>query len=165
VEINIPSAEYIKRDKFEAFACEIDVYTDTVFPLELIGITQKANMNQLYTVRLKMKTGDKQTPSPGMAVMVTIQYQSEKSELVYIPYSALFEINSVSSVWIYNPDTKSVSVRKVKLYEIRTNGTVIISEGLTHGEIVITAGVHSLKDGEKVKILPQPSETNIGGLL
>jgi hypothetical protein len=36
---------------------------------------------------------------------------------------------------------------------------------LTHGEIIITAGVHSLKDGEKVKILPPPSETNIGGLL
>jgi RND family efflux transporter MFP subunit len=100
VEINIPSSEYIKRDKFEAFTCEIDVFPDKIFPLEMIGITQKANMNQLYTVRLKMKNGDQQTPSPGMTVMVTIRYQSEISELVYIPYSALFEINSVSSVCI-----------------------------------------------------------------
>jgi RND family efflux transporter MFP subunit len=165
VEINIPSSEYIKRNKFEVFTCEADIYPNKVFTLDLIGITQKANMNQLYTVRLKMKVDEKHAPSPGMTAMVTIQYQPEKSELVHIPYSALFESNAVSYVWVYDPDTQSVSAREVKPFELRTNGTVIISAGLNVGEIVIAAGVHSLKEGEKVKLLPPTSETNIGGLL
>jgi RND family efflux transporter MFP subunit len=165
VEINIPSSEYIKRDKFEVFTCEADIYPNKVFPLDLIGITQKANMNQLYTVRLKMKADEKHPPSPGMTAMVTIQYRPEKSELVYIPYSALFESNAGSFVWVYDPDTQTVAAREVKPFELRTNGTVIISAGLQVGEVVITAGVHSLKEGEKVKLLPPTSKTNIGGLL
>ena len=53
IEINIPSSDFIRRDRFESFSCSMDNYPDLSFPLELIGITQKANLNQLYTVRLK----------------------------------------------------------------------------------------------------------------
>ncbi|MDR2120179.1 MAG: efflux RND transporter periplasmic adaptor subunit [Tannerella sp.] len=165
VEINIPSAEYIRRDRFESFSCEADVYPGRIFPLELIGITQKANMNQLYTVRLKMKGRDRQTPSPGMATMVTIRYRTEASELVRIPYTALFEINSASSVWVCNPDNSTVTARKVVVHELHADGTVVVSEGLKAGEIVVTAGVHSLGEGEKVKRLSPVSATNVGGLL
>jgi RND family efflux transporter MFP subunit len=165
VEINIPSSEYIRHNRFDSFFCETDVFPDTVFPLDLIGIAQKANMNQLYTVRLKMKNGEKQLPSPGMVAMVTIQYHSEKSDRVYIPYSALFEINATPSVWVYHADNETVSAQTVKPSELRTDGTVVISEGLTAGEIVITAGIHSLKEGEKVKVLAPMSKTNVGGLL
>ncbi|GHT53401.1 RND transporter [Bacteroidia bacterium] len=165
VEINIPASEFINRDKFELFSCTVDIYPDRVFPLDLIGIAQKANLNQLYTVRLKMKESEKPLPSPGMVTLVTIQYKPEKSQSVSIPYSALFEINGASSVWIYHPENQTVSARKVKPSEIHTNGSVVVSEGLTAGEIIVSAGVHVLKEGEKVKLLPPVSPTNIGGLL
>jgi RND family efflux transporter MFP subunit len=165
VEINIPSSAYIRRDRFESFACEVDIYPGRIFPLDLIGITQKANMNQLYTVRLKMKDGGRQVPSPGMATMVTIRFRPEKSDLVCIPYTALFSANAASSVWIYDPDSHTVTARHVATHELHADGTVVISEGLTAGEIVVTAGVHSLTEGEKVKILPPASKTNAGGLL
>jgi hypothetical protein len=48
---------------------------------------------------------------------------------------------------------------------MRRSGQAIVSEGLSEGEIVVSAGVHSLKEGEKVKVLPVASPTNIGGLL
>jgi RND family efflux transporter MFP subunit len=165
VEINIPPSDYIRRNQFESFTCEMDVYPDKIFSMDLIGVTQKANMNQLYTMRLKLKDGENQLPSPGMVAMVTIQYRSEKSEWVYIPYSAIFENEGISSVWIYNTDTETVSAQAVEISELRTDGTVVVSEGLTTGEIVITAGVHALKEGEKVKVLPPVSKTNVGGLL
>jgi RND family efflux transporter MFP subunit len=165
VEINIPSSEFVNRDKFESFGCSVDIYPDRIFPLDLIGITQKANLNQLYTMRLKIRSKEKPLPSPGMVTMVTIQYKAEKSQQVAIPYSSLFEINTVSSVWVYNPETQTVSARKVKPDQILTDGTVIISEGLNAGETVISAGVQVLKEGEKVRLLPPTSPTNIGGLL
>ena len=37
--------------------------------------------------------------------------------------------------------------------------------GLASGTEVVVAGSSSLKEGEKVNVLPAPSETNIGGLL
>jgi multidrug efflux pump subunit AcrA (membrane-fusion protein) len=58
-----------------------------------------------------------------------------------------------------------VKERKVTVLQILNDGKVIISQGLSSGEEVVTAGVHSLSEGEKVKLLPSISSTNAGGLL
>lgn len=165
IEINLPSSDFIRRDQFESFSCTVDIYPGKVFPLELIGIAQKANLNQLYTMRLKIKSDTKQLPAPGMTTMVTVQFKAGEGALLTIPFSALFETDDVSAVWIYNKDTQTVEVRNVKISEILTNGTVVVSEGLNKGEIVVSAGVHVLRESEKVKLLPAVSPTNIGGLL
>jgi RND family efflux transporter MFP subunit len=165
VEINIPSSEFIKRGEFAGFTCTIDIYPGKTYTLDLLGITQKANLNQLYAVRLKMKNEEKPLPAPGMAATVEIQYKPGKSALLSIPYNAVFENNSATYVWIYNSETQTVSAREVNISDLRSNGTVIISGGLQAGERVVSAGVHSLKEGEKVKVLQPSSSTNIGGLL
>ncbi|MDR1672238.1 MAG: efflux RND transporter periplasmic adaptor subunit [Bacteroidales bacterium] len=165
VEINIPSSEFIRRDKFESFNCTVDIYPGKEFPLELIGVAPKANLNQLYAMRLRMKNTDKPLPSPGMTATVIIRLKTEESEMVCIPYSALFEANDRSSVWVYDPDVQTVTIRAVRLHTVLGGGLMIISGGLKAGEIVISAGVHSLREGEKVKLLPPVSPTNTGGLL
>ena len=165
VEINIPSSDFVRRDQFDSFACSVDIYPDMTFPLELIGVAQKANLNQLYTVRLRMKERLQQMPSPGMTVMVTIRYKSDETALLYIPFSAIFEHNGVSSVWVYDGSTETVEARAIAPIEILHNGNVVVSKGLNEGDIVVTAGVHVLFQGEKVKLLPAMSPTNIGGLL
>jgi RND family efflux transporter MFP subunit len=165
VEINIPSSDFIRRDQFESFSCAVDIYPGKVFPLELIGIAQKANLNQLYTMRLKIKDETKQLPAPGMTTTVTVQFKAGKTALVSIPLSAVFETEDVSTVWVYNKDTQTVEARAIKMREIHTDGTVIVSEGLDEGEIVVSAGVHVLHAKEKVKLLPAVSPTNAGGLL
>lgn len=165
VVINIPSSEYIRQERFDTYYCTVDIYPDKIFSLDLLGITRKANMNQLYTVRLKMRPDDAPLPPPGMVTMVEIRYKQAQAELVSIPYSALFENDGTSSVWIYNPATQTVSVRKIHLSEIRTNGTVVVSNGLQAGDIVVSAGVHSLHEGEKVRLLPATPDSNAGGLL
>ena len=165
VEINIPSSDFIRRDRFEAFWCSVDIYPDKIFPLELTGIAQKANLNQLYAMRLRMKERTLQTPSPGMTAMVTILYKTEETTAVYIPFSAMFETDGVSNVWVYDSDTQTVEARAITPSEILQDGKLIVSEGLREGEIVITAGVHVLREGEKVKPLPAVSPTNAGGML
>ena len=165
VEINIPSSDFIRRNRFETFSCSADIFPDKTFPLELIGIAQKANLNQLYAVRLKMKEPAQQMPAPGMTAMVTIQYKSDETELVYIPFSAIFETNGVTGVWVHNGVMETVEARSVTVSEILRDGNVVVSEGLREGEIVITAGVHVLRQGQKVKLLPAVSSTNVGGLL
>ncbi len=166
VEINIPSADFIRRDQFESFSCEVDIFPGKVFPLELIGIAQKANLNQLYTMRMKVKKGDmKELPAPGMATTVIIELKSGEPSLVNIPLSAVFEVENASTVWIYNVSTQTVEARTIKIREIHSDGTVVVSKGLDIGEIVVTAGVHKLRAGEKVKLLPVVSSTNVGGLL
>jgi len=165
VEINIPSSDFIRRDRFESFSCNVDIFPDKTFPLELTGISQKANLNQLYTVRLKMKERTPQMPTPGMTAMVTIQYKTDEMALMYIPFSAVFETGGVSNVWVYDSATQTVATRAITPTEILRDGKVIISKGVREGEIVVTAGVHILREGEKVKLLPAVTMTNAGGML
>jgi RND family efflux transporter MFP subunit len=165
VEINIPSSDFIRRDRFESFSCSVELYPDKTFPLELIGITQKANLNRLYTVRLKMKELTQQIPAPGMTAMVTVQYRTEETGWVYIPVSAVFEKDGESTVWVYNNGTQTVETRAITPIKILNDGKAVVSEGLAEGERVVTAGVRALRQGERVKLLPAASPTNIGGLL
>ena len=165
VEINIPSSDFIRRDRFESFSCSVDIYPDKIFPLELTGIAQKANLNQLYAVRLKMKEHSQQMPAPGMTAMVTIQHKTDETALMYIPFSAMFETGGVSSVWVYDSVTQTVETRAITAKGILRDEKLIVSNGLREGEIVITAGVRALRQGEKVKPLPAVSTTNAGGML
>ncbi|MDR1582823.1 MAG: efflux RND transporter periplasmic adaptor subunit, partial [Prevotellaceae bacterium] len=165
VEINIPSSEFIRRGEFDEFACTVDIYPDKVYSLELCGVAQKANLNQLYAVRLKMKKEDEPLPAPGMTAMVEIRHKTATSTLLSVPYTAVFERNAASYVWIYNPENQTVSARTIAISKLLNSGIIVISEGLQAGEIVVTAGVHSLHEGEKVKLLLPVSSTNIGNLL
>ncbi|MDR2562583.1 MAG: efflux RND transporter periplasmic adaptor subunit [Prevotellaceae bacterium] len=166
VEINIPAGEFIRRDKFGKFACSFAIYPDKIFPLELIAINQKANLNQLYTARLKM-IGDKKTqlPTAGMSTIVDIYFKPEDTDLLTIPIGSMFEKNGQSCVWIYDKNSQTVNIRNITITEIQINGMLVVSRGLEAGEKVVTAGVRSLSDGEKIKLLPQVSKTNVGGLL
>lgn len=166
VEIYIPAGEFIQRDQFDSYSCYFELYPNRTFPLELIAINRKANLNQLYTVRLRFnKEPDSPLPSPGMSTMVTIQYKPENATMVSIPLNAVFEINNSPTVWVYDSTQQRVNARAIRISEIMTDGTLTVSEGLRAGEKVVSAGVHHLSDGEKVKLLPQTTETNVGGLL
>jgi len=166
VEINIPASEYIRKDKFDSFYAHFDIYSGKEFPLELISINQKANLNQLYTVRLRLNIRDKQQmPSAGMSTMVTIKFKPENTALVSIPLTAIFEQNGKLTVWIYNDKSKTVQSRPVRIAEIPNDGTAIISAGISSGEQVVSAGVYALTEGCKVKLLPEVSSTNAGGIL
>ncbi|MCD7898585.1 MAG: HlyD family efflux transporter periplasmic adaptor subunit [Bacteroides sp.] len=165
VEINIPSSEYIQRDQFDSYHCSVDIFPGKSFPLQLIGITHKANMNQLYTMRFRLSGEEKNLPGPGMSTMVTILYKPEEGRRVSVPLSSVFETNQGSSVWVYDGVTETVRSHPVKIAQVLVSGIVVISSGLEEGDVVISAGVHSLKEGEKVRLLPAVSPTNVGGML
>lgn len=165
VDIDIPSSDFVRQDLFKAFSCTIDVFPGQVFPLELIEITRKANLNQLYRMRLRLKPVPGVDIAAGMSVNVTIEYNPNEEALTVVPLSAMFEENGESAVWVYNPKTQAVTKRVIQLKKLLKTGELIVSEGLAAGEIVVSAGVHSLKEGMSVELLKPVSKTNVGGLL
>ena len=165
VDIDIPSSDFVRQDLFKSFSCAIDVFPGQVFPLELIEITRKANLNQLYRMRLRLKPVPGVDIAAGMSVNVTIEYNPNEEALTVVPLSAMFEENGESAVWVYNPKTQTVTKRVIQLKKLLKTGELIVSEGLAAGEIVVSAGVHSLKEGMSVELLKPVSKTNVGGLL
>ena len=166
VEINIPSADYMRRAEFDSFECRIELYPGRTYPLELVGLKQKANLNQLYTMVLRMlPVSYDEVPTPGMSAMVTITYRSGENARMQLPAPAVFTQDGKSCVWIYNPGNQTVELRYVTIDTLLDNGTIVVREGVRAGEVVVTAGVHALDQGQKVRLLPPVSATNVGGLL
>lgn len=166
VEINLPAAEYIRRDQFLSYQCTFDVYPGKIYPLELVSVTPKANANQLYTMRLKLTDRQSPMPSPGMNTMVTICCDTTRNNPMSIPAGAILRKDGQASVFVYNASDKKVCIRSVNLVRLQTDGTAIVtSERIKPGNLIVSSGVHHIKDGENVQPLPPTSRTNIGGML
>src|SRR5215467_15891625 len=71
---------------------------------------------------------------------------------VEIPASALTEANGRPAVWVVDPQNKTVTLRNVDVLR-HDPATVVISQGLEAGDLVVTAGVQTLHPGQKIRLL------------
>lgn len=95
----------------------------------------------------------------GFACRVHVSLENRLPALkhyVKIPVTAVFTENVADSnkyVWIYHPDSGTVTRRRVVTQGLMGNSDVIVSEGIISGERVVTAGVYQLIDDQKVNVL------------
>ena len=95
----------------------------------------------------------------GMSVEVAIQEPlNGASSGFLLPLSAIApeagkELQGAATVFLYNDASSTVNKRKVTIGGVRDN-RLIVTEGLNVGDIVASAGVSYLPEGQKVKLLP-----------
>ena len=80
--------------------------------------------------------------------------------LIRVPLSALLKKGEQTVVWVLDP--KSSTVQSVAVTVAGPNGNdALLSNGLAPGQVIVTAGVHLLQPGQKVKLLsdepPRPA--------
>ncbi len=73
-----------------------------------------------------------------------------------IPLSALFQSQGRSAVWLVDEASMTVRVQPVAVAGADAN-SVVIAGGLSPGQQVVTAGVHVLSPGQKVKLYAAPA--------
>jgi RND family efflux transporter MFP subunit len=69
-----------------------------------------------------------------------------------VPASALTQADGRPAVWVVDPQSQTVSLRNVDVLRYDP-ASVVISQGLETGELVVTAGVQTLHPGQKVRLL------------
>ncbi|MEP7295788.1 MAG: efflux RND transporter periplasmic adaptor subunit [Burkholderiales bacterium] len=79
-----------------------------------------------------------------------------------LPLSALREEQGKSAVWLVERGSMTVKLQPVTLAGADGNDAVITS-GLAPGQIVVTAGVHVLNPGQKVKFYVDPGAAPASG--
>ena len=87
----------------------------------------------------------------GAVVIGTVEAQGDV--VAVLPSTALFDTNGQPTVWVVSPTEMTVSRRPVTVARFDAD-RVTISKGVKTGDLVVTAGVNSLAEGEKVR-LPQ----------
>jgi RND family efflux transporter MFP subunit len=85
----------------------------------------------------------------GTAISVTIS--SAIATRIELPIGALQEVDGKAQVWIVDKHSQTVTPRPVSIAS-RTADSMVLSSGVQAGERVVSAGVNSLKPGQKVKV-------------
>ncbi|RCS25914.1 efflux RND transporter periplasmic adaptor subunit [Phyllobacterium salinisoli] len=86
----------------------------------------------------------------GATITATRRVATQPS--VLLPISALLEEGGKTMVWVVDPATQTVRTQDVSI--VARNGYSFTAGNIADGTYVVTAGVHSLEAGQKVK-LPQ----------
>jgi RND family efflux transporter MFP subunit len=74
---------------------------------------------------------------------------------IRVPAASLTSLDGAPAVWVLDPDASTVAIRHV-VVEQSGRAEVTISEGLAPGDVVVTAGVQTLRPGQKVRPLHDP---------
>jgi RND family efflux transporter MFP subunit len=73
-----------------------------------------------------------------------------------LPASALTRVNGTPTVWVVDTASETVTAKPVEVAAYRAS-EVIVSSGLAPGDVVVTAGIQSLRPGQRVRLLGQSS--------
>lgn len=74
-----------------------------------------------------------------------------RGQALLLPTSAVLTKDGKDFVWLFDPAAKTVSTHPIETAPDETNRVRVIS-GIEAGMRVVTAGVHSLKEGQKVRL-------------
>jgi RND family efflux transporter MFP subunit len=101
--------------------------------------------------------------APGLNAGMSVEVRLEQpliggSSGLLVPLSVVApeggkDLQGVATVYLYEAATSTVKKRKISVGGIRDN-LLVVTEGLSVGDIIASAGVSYLVDGEKVKLLP-----------
>jgi RND family efflux transporter MFP subunit len=86
----------------------------------------------------------------GLNAIVTLE-AGHAAQGIRIPSTALYEKDRKSAVWIVKVD-QTIELRPIVVARYETD-SVEVSSGLRSGERIVTAGVHKLLVGQKVRLL------------
>jgi multidrug efflux system membrane fusion protein len=99
----------------------------------------------------------------GMTAEVDVTFKGAgrngyQGKTIQVPVSAIMAgPGQQAFVFVFNPEQKVVNKREVKTEDILDN-LIYISDGLISGEIIATAGVTFLRDGQTVTLLEQKTQ-------
>jgi membrane fusion protein, multidrug efflux system len=146
----------------------VDIGTDFPVPLE-IGLPFTASLQvrptvqaeghireiapqadpvtRMYRVRIALSDPP---PSFRLGATITARLSNYQNLILRVPASAVLTKDGEDFVWVVDLPTSTVSLRKVGLS--RDEGGIRVTAGLEAGTRIVTVGMHSLKQGQQVRI-------------
>ena len=86
-----------------------------------------------------------------LGATVTGQATMRAAGGIELPATALTSVDNKPAVWVVDRTTQLVSLRPVELQR-QDSSSIVVMRGLEAGEVVVTAGVHALRPGQKVRL-------------
>jgi RND family efflux transporter MFP subunit len=146
-----------------------DAYPDQRVPAVISEVgTEASGATRTYPVTLLFTQPEGMEILPGMAgraagrLTKEMEAKLNRQSGIVVPATALLEQGGKTYVWVTDPRSNTVSRREVKPGTL-TAGGVQVQGKLESGEWIATAGVHFLKQGQRVRLLEQAGKESGGG--
>jgi RND family efflux transporter MFP subunit len=158
-----PAATFQSLKVGQKVAVKIADKADVSLKGEIKELGSKAEQVSAFPVVIRL---DNSTPglNAGMSAEVTIEEPLIGGGSGFlVPLSVLVPeggkvLQTTGSVFRYNEASSTVKKRAVTVGGVRDN-RLVVTEGIAAGDILASAGVSYLSDGQKVKLLPLEEET------
>ena len=132
---------------------EVEVYLSDNPKVHTIGYVREVSPQADPTTRThQVKIGLVDPPATmflGTTVVGRVVLRPEP--VVELPGTALTQWNGKPAVWVVDKGDDTVILRSIEVVR-HTATSVMISQGLRDGEVVVTAGAHTLHPGQKVRL-------------
>jgi RND family efflux transporter MFP subunit len=161
--VNISESLISLAPHVENIKVVFDTFTDTEIPAQVKEIgTEASSTTRTYPVTLIMDQPEGIKILPGMAGKASgtlPKSMTQQNFGIEIPVSAIFtdEASGNTFVWVVDETGPTVDKRPVEVGKIVDRGIRILS-GLKEAEIIASAGVHYLFEGQKVKLEQNTTE-------
>ena len=101
-----------------------------------------------YTVKVTLHN-----PPPQIRFGMSIggRWKGNSALAVALPLSAVFEKNGAPAVWVFDRPSGSLKLKPVDVARYEAD-TAVIATGLAKGDVVVTAGINTLREGQKVRL-------------
>lgn len=106
-------------------------------------------VTRTYAVRIAVADADA-AMRLGMTANVLV-LRAGDGNVAVLPLTALYQQGAGTAVWVVDPATQTIRLAPVKVGGFREDAMTILS-GLARDEVVVTAGVHKLTQGQKVRV-------------
>jgi RND family efflux transporter MFP subunit len=88
-----------------------------------------------------------------LGMTATVAFSAPLTQpIIALPLQSLVVESGATHAWLFDPATNTVKRTHIEISNVAGNEVVILS-GVKSGDVVVTAGAHQLKEGQKVKLL------------
>jgi len=108
-----------------------------------------------FTVKVSILDAD-EAVRMGMTATVYVQ-REEPRPIANLPLTALTQLNGQPAVWVFDPVSQTVRPQIVTVGGYDDKNAKIL-DGVKTGDRVVTAGVHKLSPGQKVRLLAEDGQ-------
>jgi RND family efflux transporter MFP subunit len=165
VTVQVPESLITVAPRVQSVKCRFDAFPGREFVGKITKIGSEASeTTRTFPVTVVIDQPEDIQILPGMAAVIRAEPPEralEATDGLVVPPSAVFadesgQAGQQSYVWVIGGDSGKVTRRAVTTGELTPVG-IVVTDGLKTGEWVVTAGVHSLDDGQQVRIAQEKS--------
>jgi len=147
--VDIPDAligGFKPGDRFEVILQSLTAITASGTLREIAPQSDSATRTRRVRIAL-----DKPPQSFRLGATVTATPERKMEAAIRLPLSALLEAEGKTRVWVVDAASQTVALKDIEI-GAKDATSFAVKSGLDAGARVVTAGVHSLKNGQKVRI-------------